>query len=147
SAATAQELGQLGLLPVATESAARSEIGSATVYKPKAHHQPRATADAAIAVRLPCLMTTSWFVHHVMVIVRDNAQRFAGGEWSTRLQRWVGPYVSALPTRSADEPPLVECKFEIGRDNSAAIYIRPRLEGEDINAALRIQFPLLGLDG
>lgn len=152
AATTAQELGQLGLLPVATgEGAARPAIGSATVYKPKAYRDLAQTADAAIAVRLPCLMTTSRFAQYLMVMVREAEQRLGNDLWSQNLGRWLGRYAhSDPPTIPEQDLPLIGAEVRVERTaggHAAILSIRPRLADETLTAEVRIALPLPWLDG
>lgn len=143
----AEELGGLGFLPLFHANGADHplSIGSGTVHKPKVYDRREASANAAIGARLPCLMTMSRFAQSVMVMVREN-QGFERNLWEQRLNRWIaayaGPDAAATPEQAR---PLYSGTVKIeklppanGGGYAAVLFLRPRLEHEELTTELRV---------
>src|SRR5262249_21184146 len=140
----AQELGQLGLLPLMSG-------GSATLHKSKTYDRRDATANAAIAARLPCLMTTSRFAHAVMVMARALVETLGVNPRAieNRLQRWIAGYAGQDP-----QSLLYSARIEIqrlqpaqGGGYAAVLHLRPRLERDELTSELRVVTRLPWLEG
>ncbi len=131
-------------------------FGAQTVQKPKKYDRPEATANAAIASRLPYVMATSRFAHFLKVMARDKIGSFMEvtecGEW---LQRWINNYVNASDGASAEmkaKYPLRDAKIEVkeipGRPGSynAVAYLQPWLQMEELTTSMRLvaQIPKRG---
>src|SRR5205814_2435338 len=100
-----KELSDLGFLPLCHYKNTDYAVffGGQTAQKPKKYDRPTATANAAIAARLPYLMATSRFAHFLKVIARDKIGSFMEanecGDW---LQRWINNYVNASDKATAE---------------------------------------------
>jgi len=70
--------------------------------KAKVYDRPEATANAAIASRLPYVMVSSRFAHYLKVMARDLMGAFMAAEDCEKLlNRWINNYVI-----SEDSPSL-----------------------------------------
>ncbi len=92
------ELGKLGFLPLCHYKNTNYAVffGAQTCQKPKIHDEPDATANAAIAARLPYMMATSRFAHYLKVMARDKIGSFVeADDVEAWLNRWILSYVNA----------------------------------------------------
>ncbi len=123
-------------------------FGGQTAQKPKKYDRPDATANAAIAARLPYVMATSRFAHFLKVMARDKIGSFMEvtdcADW---LQRWINNYVNASDGATAEMKakfPLRDAKIEVkdipGRPGSynAVAYLRPWLQMEELTTSMRL---------
>jgi type VI secretion system protein ImpC len=144
------ELSQCGFFPLSHYKNTDYAVffGGQTAQKPKKYDRPEATANAAIAARLPYLMATSRFAHFLKVMARDKIGSFMEvsdcGAW---LQRWINNYVNAADGASPEmkaKYPLRDAKIEVkeipGKPGSynAVAYLRPWLQMEELTTSLRL---------
>lgn len=123
-------------------------FGAQTAQKPKKYDRPNATANAAIAARLPYVMATSRFAHFLKVIARDKIGSFMeANDCSEWLQRWINNYVNANEKATAEgkaKYPLRDAKIEVkeipGKPGSynAVAYLQPWLQMEELTTSLRL---------
>jgi type VI secretion system protein ImpC len=123
-------------------------FGAQTANKPKKYDQPDATANAAIAARLPYVMAISRISHFLKVIARDKIGSFMETEdCQDFLERWIAQYVCADKKPTAEMKarlPLAEAKIEVqeipGAPGSyrAIAFLRPWLQMEELTASMRV---------
>ncbi|HQB45753.1 MAG TPA: type VI secretion system contractile sheath large subunit, partial [Polyangiaceae bacterium] len=138
------ELAKNGFMPLVhkknTDFAAF--IGAQSLHKPAVYDDPDASANAALAARLPYLFATCRFAHYLKCIVRDKVGSFKERDDMKRwLQDWVIQYVDGDPAHSSEEvkaqKPLAAAEVEVqeleGNPGfySAQFFLRPhyQLEG------------------
>jgi type VI secretion system protein ImpC len=100
------ELAKSGFMPLIhkknTDLAAF--IGAQSLQKPGTYDDPDATANAALAARLPYLFATCRFAHYLKCIVRDKVGSFKTSEDMQKwLQKWITQYVDGDPAHSSEE--------------------------------------------
>jgi type VI secretion system protein ImpC len=119
-----------------------------SAQKPKKYDRPDATANAALAARLPYVMAVSRIAHFLKVIARDKIGSFMeANDCESWLQRWINNYVNAAespPPEARARYPLREAKIEVkeipGKPGSynAVAYLRPWLQMEELTTSLRL---------
>jgi type VI secretion system protein ImpC len=142
---SASELGTLGLLPLFHAKGADrpASIGTATVHKPKAFDRRDATANVAIAARLPCLMAASRFVQVMKVMVGAKLGDLRARDCERWLNAWIAGYASAdagADPEARAHAPLVSARIEVKEQDGSLVgsaWLRPRLEHEELTAELR----------
>jgi type VI secretion system protein ImpC len=123
-------------------------MGGQTVNKPAEYDNPDATANAALAARLPYIFATSRFAHYLKCIVRDKIGSFKEKkdmqEW---LSNWIANYVTGDPNASDEvkaKYPLADAKVEVEEVEGqpgyykARFYLRPHYQLEGLTASLRL---------
>jgi type VI secretion system protein ImpC len=124
-------------------------IGAQSLQKPKEYSDPVATANAALAARLPYLFASSRFAHYLKCIVRDKLGSFKDREEMQRwLQDWILQYVDGDPAHSTEEikarKPLAAAEVAVEEDESnpgyynAKIFLRPHYQLEGLTVSLRL---------
>jgi len=145
-AGAASELGGLGLLPIIQdEPGGRPSIGTQTVHKPKVFDRREASANAAIAARLPCLMTMSRVAHYVMAIAGAHPGS-PPGDLACRLDAWLAAYAGPDQPGDAEARPLYggssikveKLPAQAGGGYAAVMFLRPRLADDELTTELRI---------
>ena len=145
------ELSNSGFLPLVhrknTDYAAF--IGAQSLQKPVEYDDPDATANAALAARLPYLFACSRFAHYLKCIVRDKVGSFKEREEMERwLNDWIMDYVDGDPINSTTEVkarrPLSDAQVVVedieGQPGyySAKFYLRPHFQLEGLTVSLRL---------
>lgn len=150
------ELSKLGFLPLCHYKNTDYAVffGGQTVKKPEKYSTPEATANAAIAARLPYVMASSRFAHYLKVMARDKVGSFMdAGDMERWLMRWVMQYVNASPGAGQDtraKYPLAEAKVSVkeipGQPGAfhAVAWLRPWLQVEELTTSLRLVASLPG---
>jgi type VI secretion system protein ImpC len=145
------ELAKNGFMPLVykknTDFAAF--IGAQSLHKPEQYDDPDATANAALAARLPYLFATCRFAHYLKCIVRDKIGSFKEADDMQRwLQNWIVQYVDGDPTHSSEvtkaRRPLAgaEVIVEPVEGNpgyySSKFFLRPHYQLEGLTVSLRL---------
>lgn len=154
------ELSNSGFLPLVhrknTDYAAF--IGAQSLQKPVEYDDPDATANAALAARLPYLFACSRFAHYLKCIVRDKVGSFKEREEMERwLNDWIMDYVDGDPINSTTEVkarrPLSDAQVVVedieGQPGyySAKFYLRPHFQLEGLTVSLRLVTKLPANEG
>jgi type VI secretion system protein ImpC len=149
------ELSRCGLIPLIhrKHSDAAIFISAQSLQRPTEFDEPEATANAALAARLPYIFACSRFAQYLKCIVRDKIGTFKGHAHMERwLSDWIASYVDANPASSSDEmrarKPLAGAEIEIDERSTsgrvlATFALRPhhQLEGLTINVRLKSHLP------
>ncbi len=97
------ELAKSGFMPLIHKknSDFAAFIGAQSLQRPETYDDPEATANAALAARLPYLFATCRFAHYLKCIVRDKVGAFKEREEMQKwLQKWIIQYVDGDPSHS-----------------------------------------------
>ena len=79
-------------------------ISGQSLQKPQEYDDPDATANAALAARLPYLFACNRFAHYLKCIVRDKVGSFRSREsMESWLNEWILNYVDGDPANSREE--------------------------------------------
>lgn len=145
------ELAACGLMPLIhrKNSDMAAFIGAQTLQKPAIYDDPDATANAALAGRLPYLFATCRFAHYLKCIVRDKVGSFKERDDMQKwLQSWINDYVDGAPTTSSEETkatkPLAGAEVVVDEVEgspgyySAKFFLRPHYQLEGLTASLRL---------
>lgn len=145
------ELSACGIMPLIhrknTDMAAF--IGAQTLQKPAEYDNPDATANAALAARLPYLFATTRFAHYLKCIVRDKVGSFTSQtDMQKWLQGWINNYVDGAPTTSSEETkarkPLADAAVTVDEVEgspgyyNAKFFLKPHYQLEGLTASLRL---------
>jgi type VI secretion system protein ImpC len=145
------ELAKSGFMPLIhkknTDFAAF--IGAQSLQKPAIYEDPDATANAALAARLPYLFATCRFAHYLKCIVRDKLGSFKDADSMQRwLQDWIMQYVDGAPAHSSEETkakrPLAAAEVTVEEDPSnpgyysSNFFLRPHYQLEGLTVSLRL---------
>jgi len=146
-----QELANCGFMPLIhkknTDFAAF--LSAQSLQKPAEYDDPDATANAALAARLPYLFAATRFAHYLKAIVRDKVGAFKEREdMQTWLQEWIMNYVDGDPRNSSEavkaEKPLAAAEVVVedveGAPGyyAARFFLRPHYQLEGLKASLRL---------
>lgn len=145
------ELAKNGFMPLIhrKNSDTAAFIGAQSLQKPAEYDDPDATANAALAARLPYLFASCRFAHYLKCIVRDKIgsfkERAAMEKW---LNDWITQYVDGDPDNSSEEvkarKPLAgaEVVVEEVEGNpgyyTSKFYLRPHYQLEGLTVSLRL---------
>jgi type VI secretion system protein ImpC len=145
------ELSACGLMPLIhrKNSDMAAFIGAQTLQKPAQYDSPDATANAALAARLPYLFATTRFAHYLKCIVRDKVGSFKGrDDMQGWLQSWINAYVDGAPVTSSEETkarqPLAGAEVAVDEVAgspgyySAKFFLKPHYQLEGLTASLRL---------
>jgi type VI secretion system protein ImpC len=123
-------------------------LGGQTANKPKEFDNAEATANAALAARLPYIFATSRFAHFLKCIVRDKVGSFKEkADMQQWLSNWIAGYVTGDPNASEEikaKYPLADAKVEVEEVEgapgyyNARFYLRPHYQLEGLTASLRL---------
>jgi type VI secretion system protein ImpC len=124
-------------------------IGGQSLQKPAEYDDPDATANAALAARLPYLFATCRFAHYLKCIVRDKVGSFKGREaMGTWLNDWISNYVDGDPINSSEitkaERPLAAAEVVVEEVEGAPGYytskffLKPHYQLEGLTVSLRL---------
>src|SRR5476649_2330688 len=92
-------------------------ISGQSLQKPQEYDDPDATANAALAARLPYLFACNRFAHYLKCIVRDKIGSFKEREDMERwLNKWIMQYVTAdktAPEEIKSQYPLADASVTV----------------------------------
>jgi type VI secretion system protein ImpC len=145
------ELARAGFMPLVHKknSDFAAFIGAQSLQKPPQYDDPDATANAALAARLPYLFATCRFAHYLKCIVRDKVGALRDREemqgW---LQSWITQYVDGDPAHSSEETkarkPLAAAEViveDVEGDPgyyTSKFFLRPHYQLEGLTVSLRL---------
>jgi type VI secretion system protein ImpC len=145
------ELAKNGFMPLVykknTDFAAF--IGAQSLHKPAQYEDADATANAALAARLPYLFATCRFAHYLKCIVRDKIGSFKeAADMQRWLQNWIIRYVDGDPAHSTEatkaRKPLAAAEVTVepveGNPGyyAARFFLRPHYQLEGLTVSLRL---------
>ena len=145
------ELAKNGFMPLVykknTDFAAF--IGAQSLQKAAEYEDPDATANAALAARLPYLFATCRFAHYLKCIVRDKIGSFKEhADMQKWLQGWIVQYVDGDPAHSTEavksRKPLAAAEVIVepveGNPGyySSKFFLRPHYQLEGLTVSLRL---------
>ncbi|TAK87625.1 MAG: type VI secretion system contractile sheath large subunit [Aquabacterium sp.] len=124
-------------------------IGGQTLQKPAEYDDADATANAALAARLPYLFACNRFAHYLKCIVRDKVGSFKSRDAMQRwLNDWILNYVDGDPTNSSEttkaERPLAAAEVTVEEVEGAPGYytskffLKPHYQLEGLTVSLRL---------
>ncbi len=124
-------------------------IGAQSLHKPAEYDDPDASANAALAARLPYLFATCRFAHYLKCIVRDKLGSFKERDEMERwLTKWIMQYVDGDPGSSSEttkaQKPLAaaEVVLEEVEGNpgyyTSKFFLRPHYQLEGLTVSLRL---------
>ncbi|KVA46782.1 EvpB family type VI secretion protein [Burkholderia cepacia] len=145
------ELSKNGLLPLVymKNSGTAAFIGAQSFHHPAEYDDPEATANAALAARLPYIFACSRFAHYLKCIVRDKIGSFKGRDEMERwLNQWISNYVDGMPDHSSEQTkatkPLAGASLTIEEVEgspgyyTSRFYLRPHYQLEGLTVSLRL---------
>ncbi|MGH7994765.1 MAG: type VI secretion system contractile sheath large subunit [Opitutaceae bacterium] len=122
-------------------------VGAQSLQKPQEYDDPDATANAALAARLPYLFATTRFAHYLKCIVRDKIGSFKERE---DMQAWLNDWIRQFTVdSSASEEikavkPLAEAQVIVedvaGNPGyyTSRFFLRPHYQLEGLTVSLRL---------
>ena len=124
-------------------------IGGQSLQKPQEYDDPDATANAALAARLPYLFACNRFAHYLKCIVRDKVGSFSNREsMESWLNTWILNYVDGDPLHSTDQikatRPLAAAQVVVeeieGQPGyySSKFFLKPHYQLEGLTVSLRL---------
>jgi len=124
-------------------------ISGQSLQKPQEYDDPDATANAALAARLPYLFACNRFAHYLKCIVRDKVGSFKDREaMSDWLNKWILTYVDGDPAHSSErtkaERPLAAAQVEVEEIEGmpgyyqSKFYLKPHYQLEGLTVSLRL---------
>ncbi|MBV8503125.1 MAG: type VI secretion system contractile sheath large subunit [Paucibacter sp.] len=124
-------------------------IGAQSLQKPVEYDDPDATANAALAARLPYLFACNRFAHYLKCMVRDKVGSFKTREAMERwLNEWILGYVDGDPANSTEETkaerPLAAAEVVVEEVEGAPGYyqskffLKPHFQLEGLSVSLRL---------
>jgi type VI secretion system protein ImpC len=124
-------------------------ISGQSLQKPQEYDDPDATANAALAARLPYLFACNRFAHYLKCIVRDKVGSFKDREaMSDWLNKWILNYVDGDPAHSSErtkaERPLAAAQVEVEEIEGmpgyyqSKFYLKPHYQLEGLTVSLRL---------
>ncbi len=145
------ELAKSGFMPLIhrKNSDFAAFIGAQSMQKPAVFDDPDATANAALAARLPYLFATCRFAHYLKCIVRDKVGSFKERDDMQKwLQKWIIQYVDGDPLHSSEETkarkPLADAEVVVEEIEgepgyySSKFFLRPHYQLEGLTVSLRL---------
>ena len=145
------ELAKNGFMPLVhrKNSDFAAFIGAQSLQKPAEYEDPDATANAALAARLPYLFASCRFAHYLKCIVRDKVGSFKERtDMETWLNNWIGQYVLTNPATATDadkaRKPLAGAEVVVEEIEgnpgyySAKFFLRPHYQLEGLTVSLRL---------
>jgi type VI secretion system protein ImpC len=145
------ELAKAGFMPLIhrKNSDFAAFIGAQSLQKPAAFDDPDASANAALAARLPYLFATCRFAHYLKCIVRDKVGSFKEREAMQKwLQQWIIQYVDGDPLHSSEEikarKPLADAQVVVEAVDgepgyyTSKFFLRPHYQLEGLTVSLRL---------
>ncbi len=133
-------------------------IGAQSLHKPAEYDDPDASANAALAARLPYLFACNRFAHYLKCIVRDKVGSFKERDEMQRwLNSWIMNYVDGDPTNSSEttkaQKPLAAAEVIVeeieGQPGyySSKFFLRPHYQLEGLTVSLRLVSKLPSVKG
>ena len=124
-------------------------ISGQSLQKPQEYDDPDATANAALAARLPYLFACNRFAHYLKCIVRDKVGSFRSREaMQNWLNEWILNYVDGDPANSSEDTkakrPLAAAQVEVEEIEGAPgyyqskFYLKPHYQLEGLTVSLRL---------
>ncbi|MDP9901046.1 type VI secretion system contractile sheath large subunit [Variovorax ginsengisoli] len=124
-------------------------IGAQSLQKPTEYDDPDATANAALAARLPYLFACNRFAHYLKCMVRDKVGSFKSRDEMERwLNNWIGSYVDGDPANSSEDTkarrPLAAAEVVVEEVEGAPGYyqskffLKPHYQLEGLSVSLRL---------
>ena len=145
------ELAKNGFMPLVhrKNSDFAAFIGAQSLHKPAEYEDPDATANAALAARLPYLFACNRFAHYLKCIVRDKVGSFKErADMETWLNNWISQYVDGDPANSSEhtkaEKPLAAAEVKVEEVEgapgyySSKFFLRPHYQLEGLTVSLRL---------
>jgi type VI secretion system protein ImpC len=145
------ELDKMGLMPLVhrKNSDMAAFISAQSLAKPEEYDNPDATANAALAARLPYMFACCRFAHYLKCIVRDKIGSFSSREsvqnW---LTNWISQYIDGDPLNSSEETkarkPLSAAEVVVEEVEGAPgyytskFYLKPHYQLEGLTVSLRL---------
>jgi type VI secretion system protein ImpC len=124
-------------------------IGAQSLQKPTEYDDADATANAALAARLPYLFACNRFAHYLKCMVRDKVGSFKTREAMERwLNSWILQYVDGDPMNSTEqtkaEKPLAAAEVVVEEVEgapgyySSKFFLKPHYQLEGLTVSLRL---------
>jgi type VI secretion system protein ImpC len=124
-------------------------ISGQSLQKPQEYDDPDATANAALAARLPYLFACNRFAHYLKCIVRDKVGSFRSREsMQDWLNEWILNYVDGDPMNSSEEVkakrPLAAASVEVEEIEGqpgyyqSKFFLKPHYQLEGLTVSLRL---------
>ena len=124
-------------------------IGGQSLQKPAEYDDADATANAALAARLPYLFACNRFAHYLKCIVRDKIGSFRSREsMQNWLNEWILNYVDGDPLNSSEDTkarrPLAAATVEIEEIEGqpgyyqSKFFLKPHYQLEGLTVSLRL---------
>ncbi|GAA4342088.1 type VI secretion system contractile sheath large subunit [Pigmentiphaga soli] len=145
------ELAKNGFMPLIhrKNSDFAAFIGAQSLHKPAEYEDPDATANAALAARLPYLFACNRFAHYLKCIVRDKVGSFKErSDMEVWLNNWISQYVDGDPANSSEhtkaEKPLAAAEVKVEEVEgapgyySSKFFLRPHYQLEGLTVSLRL---------
>lgn len=145
------ELDRMGLMPLVhrKNSDMAAFISAQSLNKPEEFDDPDATANAALAARLPYMFACSRFAHYLKCIVRDKIGSFSSRDQiQSWLQNWILNYVDGDPANSSEDAkarkPLAAAEVVVEEVEgapgyySSKFYLKPHYQLEGLTVSLRL---------
>jgi type VI secretion system protein ImpC len=145
------ELAKNGFMPLLhrKNSDVAAFIGAQSLNKPSEYSDPDATANAALAARLPYMFACCRFAHYLKCIVRDKVGSFKEkADMQRWLNDWIMRYVDGDPLNSSEttkaEKPLAAAEVVVEEVEgspgyySSKFYLRPHYQLEGLTVSLRL---------
>jgi type VI secretion system protein ImpC len=145
------ELDKMGLMPLVhrKNSDMAAFISAQSLAKPEEYDNPDATANAALAARLPYMFACCRFAHYLKCIVRDKIGSFSSRESVEKwLTNWISQYIDGDPENSSEETkarkPLSAAEVVVEEVEGAPGYytskffLKPHYQLEGLTVSLRL---------
>jgi type VI secretion system protein ImpC len=145
------ELAKNGFMPLIhrKNSDFAAFIGAQSLQRPADYDDADATANAALAARLPYLFASCRFAHYLKCIVRDKVgsfkERAAMEKW---LNDWILQYVDGNPANSSEDvkarKPLAGAQVVVEEVEgnpgyyTSKFFLRPHYQLEGLTVSLRL---------
>jgi type VI secretion system protein ImpC len=124
-------------------------ISGQSLQKPAEYDDPDATANAALAARLPYLFACNRFAHYLKCIVRDKVGSFKSRDsMQDWLNNWILNYVDGDPMNSSEETkamrPLAAATVEVEEVEGqpgyyqSKFFLKPHYQLEGLTVSLRL---------
>jgi len=124
-------------------------ISGQSLQKPHEYDDPDATANAALAARLPYLFACNRFAHYLKCIVRDKIGSFRSREsMQDWLNEWILQYVDGDPANSSEDTkarrPLAAATVEVEEVEGqpgfyqSRFFLKPHYQLEGLTVSLRL---------
>jgi type VI secretion system protein ImpC len=145
------ELAKTGFMPLIhrKNSDLAAFIGAQSLQSPAEYEDPDATANAALAARLPYLFASCRFAHYLKCIVRDKVGSFKErADMERWLNKWILQYVDGDPANSSESTkarkPLAAAEVRVQEVEgspgyyTSQFFLRPHYQLEGLTVSLRL---------